>query len=131
MTEITENLGEIVIAPEVLEIIIGVTASKIDGVYALRNKRTLEAVGKKSEGKGVYIKSDEDSVSVDLYLYVTANSRVQEVAQNIQKEVKERVLALTEISVNEVNVHIIGIISDSVKKPDFDDLFKEGFFDVN
>lgn len=34
----TEELGEIVIAPEVLEVIIGITTAKIDGVYALRNK---------------------------------------------------------------------------------------------
>ncbi|MFV0556206.1 MAG: Asp23/Gls24 family envelope stress response protein [Lactovum sp.] len=131
MTEITENLGEIVIAPEVLETIIGVTVSKIEGVYSLRNKRTIETLGKKSQGKGVYIKSDDSFVSVDLYLYVTSNSRIPEVAQNIQREVKERVLGLTEIKIDEVNVHIIGIISEQAKSSDFEDLFKEGFFDGN
>ncbi|MDR0300426.1 MAG: Asp23/Gls24 family envelope stress response protein [Streptococcaceae bacterium] len=129
MTEL-ENLGEVVIAPEVLEVIIGVSASKVEGVYSLRNKRTFEALGKKAEGKGVYIKAEGDSVSVDLYIFVIEGSRVPEVAQNIQKEVKERVFGLTEVVIDEVNVHIMGMVSAETKKPDFDDLFKEGFFDA-
>jgi uncharacterized alkaline shock family protein YloU len=131
MAENMENLGEIVIAPEVLEVIIGVTASKVEGVYALRNKRTLETLGKKAEGKGVYIKSDDDRVTVDLYLFLLADVRVPDVAQNIQQEVTEKVFALTEIEISEVNVHIMGIVPKSAKKPDFNDLFKEGFFDAN
>ncbi|GAB2026410.1 Asp23/Gls24 family envelope stress response protein [Lactovum odontotermitis] len=131
MAEITDNLGEIVIAPEVLEVIVGVTASKVDGVYALSNKRTLEAVGKKAEGKGVYIKSDGEKVAVDLYLFLIAGVRVPEVAQTIQHEVSEKVFALTEIEISEVNVHIMGIVPKSAEKPDFNDLFKEGFFDAN
>ena len=34
----TENIGEIVIAPRVLEVITGIAATKVDGVYALQNK---------------------------------------------------------------------------------------------
>ncbi|HEY0221928.1 MAG TPA: Asp23/Gls24 family envelope stress response protein [Lactovum miscens] len=126
-----ENLGEVVIAPEVLEVIIGVSASKVDGVYSLRNKRTFETLGKKAEGKGVYIKAEDESISVDIYIFVTEGARVPEVAQNIQREVKERVLGLTEVVIDNVNVHIMGIIPADTKKPDFADLFKEGFFDAN
>jgi uncharacterized alkaline shock family protein YloU len=131
MSELTEDLGEIIIAPEVLETIVGVTVSKIDGVYALRNKRTIEALGKKSEGRGVYIKSEADNqIAVDLYLFLTAGCKVPDVARSIQTEVQERVLGLTEIEVTEVNLHILGMVAKSQKKPDFDDLFKEGFFDA-
>lgn len=126
-----ENLGEVVIAPEVLEIIIGVSASKVEGVYSLRNKHAFETLGKKAQGKGVYIKSEDESISVDIYLFVTEGARVPEVAQNIQREVKERVLGLTEVVIDNVNVHIMGMIPAETKKPDFDDLFKEGFFDAN
>ena len=34
----TENIGEIVIAPRVLEVITGIAATKVEGVYALPNK---------------------------------------------------------------------------------------------
>ena len=32
----TQELGEIVIAPEVIEVIIGIAASKVEGVYGMR-----------------------------------------------------------------------------------------------
>ena len=31
-----QDLGEIVIAPEVIEVIIGIAASKVEGVYGMR-----------------------------------------------------------------------------------------------
>ena len=34
----TENIGEIVIAPRVLEVITGIAATKVEGVYALKIK---------------------------------------------------------------------------------------------
>ena len=34
----TENIGEIVIAPRVLEVITGIAATKVEGVYALQIK---------------------------------------------------------------------------------------------
>ena len=32
-----QELGEIVIAPEVIEVIIGIAASKVDGVYRMQS----------------------------------------------------------------------------------------------
>ena len=61
----SEELGDIVIAPEVLEVIIGITTAKIDGVHALRNKRFSDRLGKKNEGRGVYIDSKDDKVAVE------------------------------------------------------------------
>jgi len=131
--QIVENLGEIVIAPEVLEVIISVTTSKVEGVYSLRSKRTLDSIGKKAEGKGVYIRTEteDERVIVDIYVYLVAGKRVPEIAQTIQKEVKEKVLASTDIEISEVNIHVMGIVSETASRPDFDDLFKEGFFDVD
>lgn len=37
-----QDLGEIVIAPEVIEVIIGIAASKVEGVYGMRG--TLPAM---------------------------------------------------------------------------------------
>ena len=40
-----EALGEIVIAPQVVETIVAVAAAKIDGVYGLRNKSFADLIG--------------------------------------------------------------------------------------
>lgn len=50
----TENIGEIVIAPRVLEVITGIAATKVDGVYALQNK-TLRMVSAKQAWDVVFI----------------------------------------------------------------------------
>ena len=96
----SEELGDIVIAPEVLEVIIGITTAKIDGVYALRNKRFSDRLGKQNEGRGVYIESTDDKVAVDIYVYLTYGVSVPAVAAKIQKEVKEAVAQATEILID-------------------------------
>lgn len=126
----TEELGEIVIAPEVLEVIIGITTAKIDGVYALRNKHFSDSLGKKLEGRGVYIESKDDKVVVNIYVYLAFGINVPQVAMNIQKEVKEAVEQATEIVIDDVNIHVVGIVPEKLPKPSFEDLFDEGFFDA-
>ena len=67
----SEALGEIVIAPQVIETIVAIAAAKIDGVYSLRNKRFADLIGKKADGRGVYVRQDEDRIIVDIYVYLT------------------------------------------------------------
>lgn len=132
MLETTENLGDIVIAPEVLEVIIGIAASKVEGVYSLRSKRALDSIGKKTEGQGVYVFNEEDgSLTVDIYVYLVSGGRVPEIAQQVQKDVKEAVRNTTDIEIAAINIHVMGIAPETAEKPAFDDLFKEGFFDVD
>lgn len=126
----SEELGDIVIAPEVLEVIIGITTAKIEGVYSLRNKNLSDLIGKKSEGRGVYINSTDDKVSVDIYVYLSYGVSVPVVATKIQKEVKEAVAQATEIAVDEVNIHIVGVVTEKLPKPELEELFDEGFFDA-
>ena len=64
------ELGEIVIAPEVIEIIIGIAASKVEGVYGMRGtlaNSVTELLGRSAHGKGVYLTIDETGIKVDLY----------------------------------------------------------------
>ncbi len=66
-----QDLGEIVIAPEVIEVIIGIAASKVEGVYGMRgtfaSNVPTELLGRAAHGKGVYLANEEDGLKVDLY----------------------------------------------------------------
>ena len=65
----TENIGEIVIAPRVLEVITGIAATKVEGVYALQNKNVTDSLSKTSLGRGVYLRTEEDgTVNADIYV---------------------------------------------------------------
>ena len=51
----TEQFGDIVIAPRVLEKIIAIATAKVEGVYSLENKSVSDSLSKRSLGRGVFI----------------------------------------------------------------------------
>ena len=66
----TEQFGDIVIAPRVLEKIIAIATAKVEGVYSLENKSVSDSLSKRSLGRGVDLHTEEDGqVSVDIDLY--------------------------------------------------------------
>lgn len=106
--------GDIIIAPEVMEIIIGIAASKVDGVYSMRGSlasNVNELLGRATHDKGVSLKID-DGLRVDLYCYVNYGVSVPKVAMEMQQKVKQQVLYMTDLELTEVNVHIVGMIPE-------------------
>lgn len=125
-----ENLGEIVIAPRVLEVITGIATAKVDGVYSLRNKVVSDSLLKTSSGRGVYLRStDEGKLIADIYVYLEHGVSVPAVAMEVQKAVKAAVYDYADVEVDYVNIHVIGIASDKTPKPNLKDLFNEDFLD--
>ena len=122
----TEQFGDIVIAPRVLEKIIAIATAKVEGVYSLENKSVSDSLSKRSLGRGVYLHTEEDGqVSVDLYLeYGVA---VPSVAVAIQKAVKSAVYDMADVTLDAVNIHVVGIATEKSPKPDLKDLFNEDF----
>jgi len=49
-----EQLGEIVIAPRVLEKIIAIATAKVEGVYSFANKSMSDSLSMRSLGRGPY-----------------------------------------------------------------------------
>lgn len=126
-----ETLGEIVIAPQVVETIVAIAAAKIDGVYSLRNKRFADRIGKKADGRGVYVHQEDDKVVVDIYVYLTYGVSVPSVAMEMQRVVKDNVLDMSDITIDDVNIHVAGVVPEKTPKPDYKELFDEDFLDVD
>ncbi len=126
----TENLGEIVISPRVLEVITGIAATKVDGVHSLRNKAVTDSLSKKSLGRGVYLKNEEDdTVAADIYVYLQYDVNVPAVSIAIQQAVKTAVYDMAEVKISSVNIHVEGIVPEKTPKPDLKSLFDEDFLD--
>ncbi|HGC8721055.1 TPA: Asp23/Gls24 family envelope stress response protein [Streptococcus agalactiae] len=126
----TENLGEIVISPRVLEVITGIAATKVDGVHSLRNKAVTDSLSKKSLGRGVYLKNEEDdTVAADIYVYLQYGVNVPAVSIAIQQAVKTAVYDMAEVKNSSVNIHVEGIVPEKTPKPDLKSLFDEDFLD--
>ena len=124
----TEQYGEIVIAPRVLEKIIAIATAKVDGVHSLENKSVSDSLSKRALGRGVYLRTQEDGrISVDIYLYLEYGVAVPKVAVAIQKVVKTAVYNMADVTLDDVNIHVVGIVTEKAAKPDLKDLFNEDF----
>lgn len=124
----TEQLGEIVIAPRVLEKIIAIATAKVDGVYSFANKSMSDSLSMRSLGRGVYLHTaDNGDVTVDIYLYLEYGVGVPTVAMAIQKAVKSAVHDMADVTLSAVNIHVAGIVPEKSPKPDLADLFDEDF----
>ena len=124
----TEQFGDIVIAPRVLEKIIAIATAKVEGVYSLENKSVSDSLSKRALGRGVYLRTQEDcQISVDIYLYLEYGVAVPKVAVAIQKAVKTAVYNMADVTLDDVNIHVVGIVTEKAAKPDLKDLFNEDF----
>ncbi|SEL16215.1 PadR family transcriptional regulator, regulatory protein PadR [Carnobacterium iners] len=118
-----EALGEIEVAPEVIEIISGIAASKVSGVHAMRGKLSSgvsELFGRVDHKKGVHLTSDEEGLKVDVYCYLNYGVSVPKIALELQKKVREQLIQMTDIELKEVNIHVVGIVPE---KAELKDLF--------
>ena len=126
-----QSIGEIVISPRVLEVITGIATTKVEGVHSLHNKNVTDSLSKVAQGRGVYLQTDEDGiVNADIYVYLQYGVNAPAVAVEIQKAVKAAVYDMAEVSLSDVNVHIVGIVHEKTPKPDLKTLFDEDFLNA-
>lgn len=109
-----KGLGTIEIAPEVLEIISGITVNEIDGVYAMQGSfksGVNELFGRSSHNKGIYLNNTEGGLSIDVYCYLKYGVSVPKVALEMQTKIKEQILFMSDLEINVVNVHVVGLVT--------------------
>ncbi len=127
---VSENIGEIVISPRVLEVITGIATTQVEGVHSLHNKKMGDSFNKASLGKGVYLHTEEDAtVTADIHVFLQYGINVPAVSMAIQKAVKSAVYDMAEVKIAAVNIHVEGIVPEKTPKPDMKSLFDEDFLD--
>ncbi|GKV54191.1 hypothetical protein NCCP2222_01380 [Sporosarcina sp. NCCP-2222] len=108
-------LGRVQLAPEVLEVIVGIATNEVDGVAKTKGNfatGVAEKFGKVIHGKGVKTDWSDEELKVDIYCVVEYGHSIPEVATNIQKQVRHAIYHMTSLETKEVNVHITGIDFD-------------------
>jgi len=112
-------LGEIELAPEVIEVIANIATEEIAGVDSLQGNFSSDMkslFGKTSYNFGVQLSTDEEGLSVDIFCDIKYGENVPQVALEIQQAVREQVFHMTEIELAEVNVHVVSIVPSKNKK---------------
>lgn len=109
---VTDEIGGVKIADEVVAIIAGIAATEVPGVAGMSGGIAggiAEMLGRKNLSKGVKVEVGEKEAAVDLYIIVEYGSRIPDVAWEIQEKVKKSVETMTGLNVIEVNIHIQGV----------------------
>ena len=113
--------GTVKIANEVVAIIAGLAATEIDGVAGMSGGMTAdftEMLGMKNLSKGVKVEVGEKEAAIDLFMIVEYGSKISEVANEVQRNVKDTVETMTGLNVIEVNINVQNVnIPKEPKKP--------------
>jgi len=115
------ELGSIKVADEVVAIIAGLAATEIKGVAGMSggvSAGIVEMLGRKNLAKGVKVEVGEKEAAIDLFVIIEFGARIPDVAQQIQRNVKNAVESMTGLKVVEINIHVQGV---AFEKPDAKD----------
>ena len=99
---------------QVLEVILGISAQKVDGVAGMRAglKSGLSRVfGREDRGKGVAVSVDKDGeLTADVYVYLKYGVNVPAVAGKIQEALKQQLTQMTDMNLKSIDVHVVGLV---------------------
>ncbi|MBN9653638.1 Asp23/Gls24 family envelope stress response protein [Halobacillus litoralis] len=114
------TLGNIEIAPEVIEVIAGIAVSEVAGVASMRGNFASGVAerlgGKKNHGKGVKVELTENGVLIDAYVVMDYGISIPDTAQKIQDNTRQALKNMTALDINEINVHIVGVQMETGKE---------------
>ncbi|WP_405101258.1 Asp23/Gls24 family envelope stress response protein [Oceanobacillus sp. FSL H7-0719] len=109
------SLGRVEIAPEVIEIIAGIAAAEVEGLYAMRGNfasGVAERLGKQTHNKGVKVELTDTGITIDVYCILNFGSSIPQVAQKLQTNIRQTLKNMTQLEISEINVHVVGINMD-------------------
>lgn len=115
----SSKFGDIQISPNVLEVIASIASVQVKGVKRMRGSLATsvnELFGRKEMGKGIRLNFKDEKLIVDVYVYLNYGISVPKVALEIQEQVKQQLLFMTEIDLGEVNVHVEGVVHEKQDK---------------
>ncbi len=112
----SNSKGSLTISEEVLSSIATNAAKDVDGISSFSN-RPVDVVSTIKKGSfkvmsPVRILQNGDDINVSIYVNLEPNKKIQSVAQNVQRNVKEAIQNMTGKLVSKVNVVIAGIDFD-------------------
>ena len=116
--EVENGTEGIKISSYVIAVIAGVAVSEVPGVFGMAGGFaggiTEVLKGKKNLAKGIKVDTTDNKAKIDVNIIVDYGARIQDVAFEIQNRVKTAVENMTGLKVEEVNVHVQGVNTESL-----------------
>ena len=112
----SDSVGDVRIADEVVAIIAGLAATKVEGVSSMAGNITNEIVsriGMKNLSKGIVVEVLDEEVKVDVAINIAYGFSIPEVSSKVQDKVKNAIENMTGLNVAVVNVRIASVDMES------------------
>lgn len=108
------DLGEIGVSNEVFETISGVCAKKVAGVASMEVAEGLvdsltKVWGRGESSRGVKVTPGEEDLAVDLTVVLNEGYSIPQVAESVQREVKDIIEEMTGHTVRTVNLLVADV----------------------
>lgn len=119
---LNQNASSVKISDEVICTIASIAIKDVNGVMGLGASYVSgiaqKLVKKTPAPKGIKVSTGEDSVVIDISVNVEYGVNIPSVAWDVQDSVKKSVEAMTGLTVEKVNVHIVGVEQHEFKADD-------------
>ena len=112
--ESSEPTGKIQIADEVIAQIAISATLEADGVAGMARHFTGDLAGRisrKKPAKGCTLRVENGKVRISVEIAVNGGVKIQKVAHDVQQKIKTAIETMTGLSVEEVHVHITGLVA--------------------
>lgn len=107
------GLGSINYSEEVLANIAGVSTMECYGVVGMASRRAtdglVELLKRENLSKGVKVSSENDELTVELFIIVEYGTKISVIANNIIQKVKYTLENLTGLNVKKIIVNVQGV----------------------
>ena len=101
------NNNSVIISEDVIAKVASIAATDVKGVHGVVSKPVnIKGIFKDEASKAVVVEKNGKSSIIDIYIKIEEGYKVQTVAEEVQKAVKEQVQNMTNIVITKVNVHI-------------------------
>ena len=102
-----KEYNNIVISEDVVAKVASIAACDVAGVAnVVPNRTDIKGIFKDETLRAVSVEKNGKTAVVDVYIKIEEGYKVREVADNVQKSVKEQVQNMTGVVITKVNVHI-------------------------
>lgn len=112
------TLGRVEIAPEVIQVIAGLSASQVNGVADLAGgmvEDLNQLLGRKNPRKGIRVNLGEKTI-IEIGIIVQYGFHIPDVGREVQESVKSTVEMMTGLRVDQVIVRVDGVKMAATEK---------------
>ena len=112
--ELNTKDGHITITNEVIATIAGGAAVECYGIVGMASKSQIkdgiaEILRKENYSRGIVVRQEDNSLHIDMYIIVSYGTKISEVANNVQSQVKYTLSKTLGLEIDSVNIYIQGV----------------------